>query len=154
MPVKKVTSDIIADYVIYFYHEHGDCITNLKLQKLVYYIQAWYLALNKNTPLFNEDFQAWVHGTVIPALYHRFKKYGYNDITENPKCPVLSKKVTSHIADVLQVYSGFSAYQLEKMTHKEAPWLNARKGLSDDESCSEVIKKTDMGTFYKKLANA
>ncbi len=68
MPVKKVTSDIIADYVIYFYHEHGDCITNLKLQKLVYYIQAWYLALNKNTPLFNEDFQAWVHGHRYPCI--------------------------------------------------------------------------------------
>ncbi len=133
MPSRKITSDTIADFVIHFYHDHGDCVTNLKLQKLVYYIQAWYLAIN-NKPLFQDDFEAWVHGPVIPALYKRLKKYGFNDITENPKKPSLQESIVNHIKEVLSVYSGYSAFQLEQMTHKEEPWIKARKGIPEDES--------------------
>ncbi|HEX2959944.1 MAG TPA: type II toxin-antitoxin system antitoxin SocA domain-containing protein [Chitinispirillaceae bacterium] len=148
---RKITSDLIADFVIHFYHDHGDCVTNLKLQKLVYYIQAWYLAIN-NKPLFQEDFEAWVHGPVIPALYRRFKKYSFSDILEHPDSPQLQKSVIDHIKEVLKVYSGFSAFQLEQMTHNEDPWLKARKGIPEDESCTNIIKKSDMTVFYKKLA--
>ena len=57
---------------------------NLKLQKLVYYAQAWHLAL-RDVPLFEEDFEAWVHGPVIPALYQEYKKFGWRPILEGSR---------------------------------------------------------------------
>jgi len=148
-----VTANNVADYVLNVFHQHGDCVTNLKMQKLVYYIQAWHLALTKKR-LFKDRIEAWVHGPVIPVLYNRFKKYGFNDITENPEAPKLSQKATSLIDEVLTVYSGYSAYQLEKMTHNEKPWINAREGFSDDANCTNEISIKDMIDFYSSLAKS
>ena len=69
----------IADYFIGLSNETGSLITNLKLQKLVYYAQAWSLALN-NEELFADDFQAWVHGPVLVSLYDRYRTNKRNPI--------------------------------------------------------------------------
>ena len=65
----KTHPDIIspndtADFLLIECRERGDILTNLKLQKLLYYAQAWYLVL-LNKPLFAEDFQAWAHGHIL-----------------------------------------------------------------------------------------
>jgi len=62
------TPNNVSDYLISFAHSTGDVITNLKLQKLLFYSQAWYLAL-KDDYIFEEDFQAWVHGPVLVSQY-------------------------------------------------------------------------------------
>jgi uncharacterized phage-associated protein len=151
MTALKITANDVADYIIKFCHQHGDCLTNLKIQKLVYYTQAWYLALY-DKPLFDDEIQAWVHGPVVPLLYKRFKKYKFNDIKENPDSINLPRKVEGHIKEVLQVYGGYSAYQLELMTHNETPWKNARRGYYDDKTCAEKIDLKDMKSFYKEHA--
>ena len=69
----------IADYFVRLANETGDYISNLKLQKLVYYAQAWYLAISDEA-LFEEDFEAWVHGPVIPELYQEYKSFGWRPI--------------------------------------------------------------------------
>lgn len=62
----------VADYFIWLANDSGSFISNLKLQKLVYYAQAWYLAIYGQS-LFDEDFEAWVHGPIIPSLYQKYK---------------------------------------------------------------------------------
>src|SRR5260221_3271487 len=69
----------VADYFIRLANETGSFISNLKLQKLVYYAQAWHLGI-KGAPLFQEDFQAWVHGPVIPELYQKYKSFAWQPI--------------------------------------------------------------------------
>ena len=66
--MKEPSAQQIADYLIAFSHSVGDPISNLKLQKLLYYAQAWYLALH-NEPLFPESIEAWVHGPAVPPVY-------------------------------------------------------------------------------------
>ncbi len=78
------THDKIADYFIGLSNETGSLITNLKLQKLVYYAQAWSLALN-NKELFPEDFEAWVHGPVLVKLYNKYRSNKWNPISKNVK---------------------------------------------------------------------
>ena len=64
-----LTAAQVADYFLSLVDEDaGDSMTNLRLQKLLFYAQAWHLALT-NRPLFEEDFEAWVHGPVIPSFY-------------------------------------------------------------------------------------
>jgi uncharacterized phage-associated protein len=144
------TANEIADFFLCFSHKHGDCLTNLKLQKLLYYAQAWYLTLyNKN--LFEEDIQAWVHGPVVYSVYNRFKDYRWNDITEQPMPPKLSIGEQKHLLEIINVFGKFSAWELEQMTHNETPWKNARGGLPVDEPCSNVINSDDMKSYYSQF---
>lgn len=144
------TADQVANYILRSAHDAGDVITNLKLQKLIYYAQAWYLALY-DEPLFDEEFQAWVHGPVQRELYDRFKNYRWNPIEENPDLPTLPDEVVQHLDDILAEFGGYGAYELERMVHREDPWIKARKGLPPDEPSTTVISKHDMQEYYRSL---
>lgn len=142
--------DIVA-YILAYASESGEALTNLKLQKILYYTQAWYLA-NFSKPLFLEDFEAWVHGPVIPELYHELKIKGSAPIQNTNKLEEIKARFDSetieYLDEVISVYLPFGAYQLELMTHKEDPWIEARKNCDPDERCTEVIKKLSMQRFY------
>lgn len=146
----KVCFDI-ADYFIYIANSTGSFISNLKLQKLVYYAQAWHLALY-NKPLFTEDFEAWVHGPVIPALYQEYKRFSFKPIEKVVEKPSFSSDALDHLEEITRVYFGYSGYELELMTHKEEPWIKARGGLSMDELCTNIISKKSMEDYYGKKA--
>ncbi|MCC5639755.1 DUF4065 domain-containing protein [Nostoc sp. CHAB 5844] len=136
----------IADYFIRLANETGSFISNLKLQKLVYYAQAWYLALYE-TPLFEEDFQAWVHGPVIPNLYQHYKTFGWQPILKDVD-PQLPRDVVEFLDKVAEEYFACDAYELEQMTHVEDPWNLARGYLPPDAPSNEVIKKEWMKEYY------
>lgn len=142
-----ISPNAVADYFIRFSHEVGDPITNLKLQKLVYYAQAWHLAL-KGERLIATRFEAWVHGPVCVPLYQRFRRYSWNPIGESVEKPELSAEVEKHLREVMEVYGGMSAWDLERLTHAEEPWQKARGGLPGDEPSTAVIADDDMRRFY------
>ncbi|HOX41197.1 MAG TPA: DUF4065 domain-containing protein [bacterium] len=146
----NVTYEDVANFFIALANETGDIITNLKLQKLVYYAQAWYLA-NYKKPLFDEDFEAWIHGPVIPDLYHKYKSFGYSPIETKidfSSVENLDSTVKEFLAEVAKIYMTHGAYELEAMTHQEQPWIDARDGCEPDENCSNVIPKKSMMEFY------
>ena len=144
------TANKVADYFLCFCREHGDYLTNLKLQKLVYYAQAWHLALS-GKPLFDDEIQAWIHGPVIPTVYQRFKKCGYDPIGIQVEAPDFDVKIKKYLAKIFDVFGKFTAWDLQQMTHQELPWRNARKGLAPDEPSSNAISLDDMMSFYRKL---
>ncbi|KKR05135.1 MAG: hypothetical protein UT32_C0023G0004 [Parcubacteria group bacterium GW2011_GWC2_39_14] len=147
----KITSDDVAEFFLAYANECGEQITNLKLQKLVYYAQAWYLA-NFHKPLFEEDFQAWVHGPVIPDLYRKYKERGCSPIITELELNAVKEKFESttldFLTEVASIYMTSGAYELELMTHNEEPWLNARKGFEPDQKCESVISKKSMEIYY------
>lgn len=141
----------IAYYFIYLANQTGSYISNLKLQKLVYYAQAWHLAIH-STPLFEEDFEAWVHGPVIPALHQKYKDFGWKPIIEDVEKPSFSEDIQEFLSEVSEVYFGCDAYELERMIHQESPWINARIGLPIDAPSNAIISKECMRDFYKARA--
>lgn len=147
------STNAVADYFIRFAHDVGDPITNLKLQKLLYFAQAWYLALHGER-LIPADFQAWVHGPVCYPLYQRLRRYQWNPISESVQAPDLPPEVESHLREIMEVYGGYSAWDLERLTHSEQPWQNARGGLPADEPSSAIIADDDMRRFYAARAAA
>jgi uncharacterized phage-associated protein len=147
----------IANFFIAFANETEDkTVTNLKLQKLVYYAQAWYLA-NFDKPLFNEDFQAWIHGPVIPKLYREYKLNGSQAIEKQIKIKDIrdefSDEIFNFLKEVAKIYMPYSAYQLETMTHQENPWIEVRGDAEDDEKCNKIINKELIKKFYKSRLN-
>jgi len=140
------TADQIADTLIALARERHIDVSNLKLQKLLYYTQAWHLAFTKS-PLFGEEFEAWVHGPVVPRVFRRFKDFGWKTI-DVKVTPLADPKVTAHISAILEAYGHFDARQLERLSHSEGPWKAARGTLAPDESSSNVITKASMREFY------
>jgi len=110
--------------------DQGDVISNLKLQKLLYYSQGVSLALH-NKPLFNEPIEAWEYGPVVLEMYQEFKGCRAID-TDNYKMSSKERKSLSFknkraIAIAYQEFGQFSAWRLREMTHKELPWLSTEK---------------------------
>lgn len=147
------TANDVANYILCHFRDKSEDIDHLKLQKLVYYCQAWYLALY-GTPLFDDELQAWIHGPVQPSLYQRFKVFRWMPILlDDIQCPEdMPQESKDHINEVLGVYSGYSGEELESIVHQEKPWLDARKGFSQFESCSQRIDEKTMEDFYYKMS--
>lgn len=144
----KATAYDVASFLVRFRTEHGDTITNLHLQKYLYYAQGWFLAFSGGEPLFDERLEAWVHGPAQPGVYGRFKHYRWNPITEAIDPPALGSDVETHLEEVLNAYGHFSAWDLERMSHVEAPWIEARAGLADDAPSSNVISHESMRRYF------
>lgn len=145
------TLNNVADYLLHFAQEHGDLITPLKLQKLVFYADAWYMALNEDKELIADRFEAWVHGPVSRDMYARFAGYKWQPITEHITKPDLHEHIKSHLDEVYDVFGRFTAYELEQMTHNEKPWILAREGLPNDEPCTNLIDKKVTADFYRSM---
>ena len=126
-------------------HKDGEGLTNLKLQKLCYYSQGFYLAIY-DQPIFDEDIQAWAHGPVIPEIYHRFKVFGSSVINPDPYTINLSADKFSLIEEVYEVFGQYSAWKLRNMTHEEPTWKS-------HEMYAGVIPKPEMQEYFKTRIN-
>lgn len=141
-----------ANFLLVNSRETGEVLTNLKLQKLLYYSQAWFLALN-GAALFDEEFQAWVHGPVLPSQYFRFSDFRWKPIIDEVAEPNLDDRFANHLCEVLEVFGVETAVALEHMTHDEMPWKRARGTLEPHEPSKAIIRKEWMQEFYAQLAN-
>jgi uncharacterized phage-associated protein len=111
----------------------GEYLSNMKLQKLLYYAQGCYLAL-KDTPLFNEKILAWEHGPVVVEVYNNYKK----NLAINTTAEISIDPATSSILNqVYNIFGQYSAWKLRDMTHNEKPWKNTKR---NDEIKQEIIK--------------
>lgn len=141
------TAEQVADYILSLSRpEVGDIISNLKLQKLLYYCQGFHLAMNDGNPLFDEDIEAWNYGPVVPSVYHKYKDKGSNyiDPPDNPDLENLTTDQKELIEDVYTTYGQFSAWRLMEMTHDESPWKRSYNG-----SLNRIITKQLMEQYFR-----
>ncbi len=141
--------ETIAKYFIWKASQENKKISNKKLQKLLYYAQAWYLAI-ENKPLFKDDIEAWIHGPTIRIIYNEFKKFGFRpiEIKINEK-EIENIKNDDLLDEVWKLYGKYDADYLEALTHNEEPWQKAREGLEFDQSSDNIISKDSMKEYYK-----
>lgn len=128
-----------------------------KLQKMLYYCYAWGLVLLNENPdelenkIFDAEFEAWVHGPVHRGTYFEHREYGYQEI---PKVNDFNLEFSVDELDVLnqvyEVYGGYSANELESITHQEQPWLEKREGLEAYEGTDRVISDETIFRYYVK----
>jgi uncharacterized phage-associated protein len=145
----------VASYFIVRAYEDGmeAEMTNMKVQKLLYYSQSLHLAMY-NEPLFAEEIQAWRYGPVCPPAYRFYSEFEANQL------PIPSQELLLHIPDdqkklleeVWENFGGYHAYLLSDMTHLEFPWKKARKGLLPHASSTKAILLEDLKALgYQKL---
>ena len=138
----------VARYVI----KRCGSMTTMKLEKLVYYCQAWSLGWD-DVPLFNEDFEAWANGPVCPQLFneHRGLFVVSNIFLNDLQDYNFSDSEIETMDSVIDYYGDKEPQWLSELIHKEAPWKEARKGIPDGESCNRIITKDSMLQYYGGL---
>ena len=139
--MKTITaSEVAKAFLLLSQPEIGDGITNLKLQKLLYYSQGFYLAMNDGKPFFNDSIVAWEHGPVVCDVYHEYKKFGSQLINRPETKSSLSADEQRYIKRIWKVFGQFSAWKLRDMTHQENPWK--------DTTLSKEITHEKMRKFF------
>lgn len=131
----------VCRFIINYSNKNGFGVSNLKLQKLLYFIQVKFL-LETDKPCFDENIEAWAYGPVVPEAYHEFKEYGgmniptihkykiYNNFFEEPeiiefKEDIISLENRKVIISVLEFFKDYTAGNLVDITHNQAPWKDA-----------------------------
>lgn len=139
----------VFDVAQFILRECGS-MTAMKLQKLVYYCQAWSLVWDEK-PLFRERIEAWANGPVVRELfdYHR-GQFRVNSIPKgNPE--KLNARQKETVFAVLKYYCKKSSQWLSDLTHMEDPWREARRGIRENERGSQVISHASMIEYYSSL---
>lgn len=139
----------VQDVAAYILKKLGP-MTAMKLQKLVYYSQAWSLVWDEKA-LFPERIEAWANGPVVPELYRVHK--GKFQVNSWPKGnPDALKPVERETVDaVLKFYGPKSSQFLSDLTHREAPWRDARKGMAAVQRGSQQITLAALAEYYGSL---
>lgn len=126
-------------------------LSNKKLQKLLYYAQAWSMVFNNQT-LFKDDIQAWIHGPAILEVYNEYKEFGAEEIKKevdlNAVTKLLSKEQVKILDMVWESYGKFDANYLEILSHNEKPWQETRKGLEVYDGSDRIIPIKLMKSYY------
>jgi uncharacterized phage-associated protein len=150
--IMKPTVSEVANYFLKMVNrESGSSITHLKLQKLVYYAQAWHLVF-AGKPLFNSRIEAWIHGPVCPELYDKFRGSGYENLpAPEDKLYKFNQPEIETLESVWETYGDYDGKYLEDLTHQEEPWKEARGNRSPGEHCTKEISLKTMQEFYTKL---
>lgn len=133
----------------------GSSLTHLKLQKLVYYAQAWSLVL-LDQRLFDGKFEARAHGPVNRELFDRYHEYKWMNIEpiedgQDNIATAFTQGQLEVLEDVWNIYGEYDAKYLERLTHQELPWQEARGDVVDGATCYTQILENTMKDFYSSL---
>jgi len=138
----------VAKYITSNYSE----LSAMKLQKLMYYAQAWNLVWEEES-LFDDEFEAWANGPVLPTIYarHRGLFKIKADLFKDGSVDNLTDGQRENIDKVLGFYGEKTAQWLSNLTHQESPWIDARGDLSVGASSSQQISISSMHEYYSAL---
>jgi len=142
----------IANYFIYLSNKTNidnditEGITNLKLQKILYFAQAAYLTLN-DQKLFSENIEAWQYGPVIPSVYRKYKKYGNQPIPNTNKKISFDKDLCIFLDGIWELFGKYSAVELMNITHKHKPCKDAYSNKTNNIISHEVLRDYYKGFF-------
>jgi len=132
----------IANYFLYkaqeATEEEQELISNLKLQKLVYYAQGLYMAVY-GKPLFSDKIEAWTYGPVVPELYHYYKENNSNGIRADKNFDplIINKNIKKFLDEIYECFGQFSASRLMNLTHSDQCWIDA--GIGNEITCASMV---------------
>lgn len=160
----------VANYIVQKSLETNKPISNLKLQKILYYLQARYL-IETSEPLFNDSIQKWKYGPVVSSVYHEYKVYGSAGIEKvtnvmlvekdeqdqitnirfeayDDKCIEPTDKKT--ISETVESLSGFGAFKLVELTHSHPMWKEYEREILSSSSDVAPYTWEEIEGFFTK----
>lgn len=154
-PYFLIYASDLAKYVVAYARERNCDITNLKLQKILYYIEGYFLA-EYGYSLYPALIEGWQFGPVLPSVYYEYSIYGADPI-------ILTKKETTEgfntfntsitdseqqrlINKVIRDKMNLDVWELCEATKAEMPW---KKATSNGENLGEIITKRSIMLYFR-----
>lgn len=137
----------LSNYIIQYCIKNNFPISNLKLQKILYFIQAEFL-VTKNEPCFDEDIEAWDFGPVVPIIYHKYKIFGSANFPYNINCKnniIITNEDIELINNIIDATAIYSSPQLVSITQQQSPWINAYSTIINN----HIISKESIKDFFE-----
>jgi uncharacterized phage-associated protein len=134
------TASDVAKYLLAKADEEDELLTHLKLQKLLYYVQGFHLAI-RGKCLFPEPILAWAHGPVVREVWNEYRDFENKTIPPPDAVPEIPPKKAALVDEVWRVYGQFTAWRLRQMSHDTAPWGETER--------NEAISHKSMTQFFK-----
>ena len=115
---KNMKATDFANYILYLYSDIVSDISNMKLNKLLYFIYGYYYK-ETGELLFDETFEAWEHGPIVPSVYNKYKSYENKPIKDYDSISNIKvfKKYNHVISDVMREFGNMTPSQLRNKTH-------------------------------------
>ena len=150
-----IESNIFAEILVAHAAQKGISVCPMKLQKLAYYCQGYYLSCTGD-PLLSGDFEAWDYGPVHPAIYRQYNHLGRSVIPapQDWQMPDMSDVATSVISFVLEKFGPIGAWALSVKTHGESPWLENVCEITKKPNSKPISKDTIKAHFTNELMKA
>jgi len=140
--------DVANWFISQFDKESGDVITHLKVQKLLYFSEAWCQVL-LDKELFTENIEAWAHGPVVREVFDQFNGSGWQPLdTTTEEITEFDEDVFDVLLQVMEAYGDVSAKTLEHLTHQDRPWKETRGSLPPEARCSNIISKDSIKAYF------
>jgi uncharacterized phage-associated protein len=139
----------VHDVAAYILHKTGK-ITAIKLQKLLYYCQAWSLVWD-DRPIFNARIEAWANGPVVPSVFRLHRGSYYVSSWPNGNKGTLNLQERGTVNAIVGKYGNKSSQWLSELSHREKPWMDARRGLGPLDPGHREITKAAMAEYYSSL---
>lgn len=141
----------VAEYIISYCNKQDYPNSNLRMQKILYFVQAYFL-VNVGTPCFPDEIEAWNFGPVIPAVYKRWIAYPfcipyifYDPYKENGQIDIDDEFRIENVVDMLSKYC---TSDLVKASQRQDPWREAYKHGE-----RSIIPKENIKLYFKRLKN-
>jgi len=146
------TATQVAEWIVRHSAEDLDApVDPMSLEKLVYYAQCVYLALNRK-PLFNDEIRAWRFGPVVRTVYDRYASFDANPIVlEKSDWPNFEDSIEQHLEEIVSFFGAYTGLKLSSATHEEGPWIKARKGLGRRDNSDVLMPVPELRQYYCAL---
>ncbi len=155
----KVSASDVANYFISLSYKDDEVdvdihegITNLKLQKMLYFAQAAHLALH-DKELFKDKIEAWKYGPVVPVVYHNFQQYKNQPLPRPLNIPKFHPEIKVFLDGIWELFDKYSAVELMHITHQHKPWKVAYRKGENKEITLQALRDYYKGIFTLKSNN-
>jgi uncharacterized phage-associated protein len=149
--VMGYSASTVAGHIVSYAHNHGIPITNLQLQKILYFLQLRFYG-EKNAPLFDDDIEKWKLGPVVPNVYHDYKIFGSNPITlvlkeSNPFGEKISSEHEEIINEIIDKLLKEDGFNLVERTHKHSAWKKDEARIKTGEKGIKYTKEELINSY-------
>lgn len=134
----------VANFIVKYSNDKNMPISNLKLQKLMYFVQAEFL-VETGKPCFSEEIEAWDFGPVVPVVYRKYRVYGSANIPyfSMSLFSIISSTDRERIIEMIKQCARYSASKLVEITHNQTPWIESYSPYHNN-----IIPKDKIRAFF------
>ena len=141
-----------SEYIIKYFEDNNREVTNLMLEKLLYFLEAIYMSITDDNKLYDEDFYAWNFGPVNDTIYNRYKTFGKYPIKINTKSIIINQSNKIYIEFLYNLFKDYTPFDLVTLSHSEgSPWQEINSKYDGEIGRNIIIEKSETKKWFKGI---